>query len=71
MCTRLALKPGFGGKATEICQPLSAWSRTISAAKSGGRRAKVVIGDAVAEIQGLHAEVARAVSSGLGLRSLR
>jgi len=30
-----------------------------------------VIGDAVAEIQGLHAEVARAVSSGLGLRSLR
>ena len=40
-------------------------------AKSGGRRAKVVIGDAVAEIQGLHAEVARAVSSGLGLRSLR
>jgi MoxR-like ATPase len=40
-------------------------------AKSGGRRAKAVIGDAVAEIQGLHAEVARAVSSGLGLRSLR
>jgi MoxR-like ATPase len=42
-------------------------------AKSGGRRAKAVIGDAVAEIQGLHAEVARAVSTGLGigLRSLR
>jgi MoxR-like ATPase len=42
-------------------------------AKSGGRRAKAVISDAVAEIQGLHAEVARAVSSGLGLgmRSLR
>lgn len=42
-------------------------------AKSGGRRAKVVISDAVAEIQGLHAEVARAVSAGLGLglRSLR
>ncbi len=42
-------------------------------AKSGGRRAKVVIADAVAEIQGLHAEVARAVSAGLGLglRSLR
>jgi len=40
-------------------------------AKSAGRRAKAVIGDAVAEIQGLHAEVARAVSSGLGLRSLR
>jgi MoxR-like ATPase len=41
--------------------------------KSGGRRAKAVISDAVAEIQGLHAEVARAVSTGLGLglRSLR
>jgi MoxR-like ATPase len=42
-------------------------------AKSAGRRAKAVISDAVTEIQGLHAEVARAVSSGLGLgmRSLR
>jgi MoxR-like ATPase len=42
-------------------------------AKSAGRRAKAVISDAVAEIQGLHAEVARAVSSGLGLgmRSLQ
>lgn len=42
-------------------------------AKSGGRRAKVVIDDAVAEIRGLHGEVARAVSTGLGLglRSLR
>ncbi len=42
-------------------------------AKTGGRRARSVIGDAVTEIQGLHAEVARAVSSGLGLglRSLR
>lgn len=42
-------------------------------AKSAGRRAKTAIGDAVTEIQGLHAEVARAVSSGLGLgmRSLR
>jgi MoxR-like ATPase len=40
-------------------------------AKSAGRRAKVVINDAVAEIQGLHAEMARAVSSGLGLRGLQ
>jgi MoxR-like ATPase len=40
-------------------------------AKSGGRRAKAVINDAIAEIRGLHAELARAVSSGLGLRSLR
>ena len=42
-------------------------------AKTGGRRSKAVISDAAAEIQGLHAEVAREVSSGLGLgmRSLR
>lgn len=42
-------------------------------AKSGGRRAKETIADAAAEIKGLHAEVARAVSQGLGigLRSLR
>lgn len=48
-------------------------ARLAELAKSGGRRAKAVISDAVAEIQGLHAEVARAVSQGLGigLRSLR
>lgn len=44
-------------------------------AKSGGRRSKAVISDAVAEIQGLHAEMARAVAQGMGiggsLRSLR
>ena len=42
-------------------------------AKAGGRRAKAVIGEAIGEIRGLHAEVARAVSTGLGLglRSLR
>ena len=36
-------------------------------AKSGGRRAKAVVADAAAEVQSLHAELARAVSSGLGL----
>ncbi len=42
-------------------------------AKSAGRRAKATIGDVVAEIQGLHADLARAVSAGLGigLRSVR
>lgn len=42
-------------------------------AKSAGRRAQATILDAVAEIKGLHAELARAVSAGLGigLRSLR
>jgi MoxR-like ATPase len=48
-------------------------SKLAELAKSGGRRAKTTINDAIAEIQGLHAEVARAVSTGLGigLRSLR
>jgi MoxR-like ATPase len=42
-------------------------------AKSAGRRAQATIRDAVAEIKGLHAELARAVSAGLGigLRSVR
>lgn len=40
-------------------------------ARSGGRRAKSVVSDAQAEIQGMHAEMARAVSAGLGLRALR
>lgn len=40
-------------------------------ARSGGRRAKAVVSDAQAEIQGMHAEMARAVSAGLGLRALR
>jgi MoxR-like ATPase len=44
-------------------------------AKSAGRRAKATIADAVAEIQGLHGSMARAVAQGMGiggsLRSLR
>ena len=40
-------------------------------ARSGGRRAKAVIADASAEIQQTHAEMARTVSAGLGLRALR
>lgn len=36
-------------------------------ARSAGRRAKTVVGDAITEINGLHAELARAVSQGLGL----
>jgi len=38
---------------------------------SAGRRARSVISDAVAEIRGLHAELARAVSAGLGIRSIK
>jgi len=40
-------------------------------AKSAGRRASVVIYDAVQEIVTIHAELARTVSAGLGLRSAR
>ena len=40
-------------------------------AKSAGRRGKAVIADATTEIQALHAEMARTVSTGLGLRALR
>ncbi len=42
-------------------------SKLTDLAKSGGRRAKEVIAAATAEVNGLHAELARAVSSGLGL----
>jgi MoxR-like ATPase len=48
-------------------------ARLQDLAKSAGRRAKTTIKDAVAEIQGMHAELARAVSAGLGIgiRSVR
>ena len=42
-------------------------------AKSAGKRAQASISDAIAEVNGLHAELARSVSTGLGLgmRALR
>lgn len=65
-------RKAYIAQAAEATQQFDAQrDRLAELAKSGGRRAKAVIADAVAEIQGLHAEVARAVSSGLGLRSLR
>lgn len=39
--------------------------------QSAGRRGRAVIDDARLEIQGMHAELARTVSAGLGLRALR
>lgn len=39
--------------------------------QAAGRRGRAVIADASVEIQGMHAELARTVSAGLGLRSLR
>lgn len=39
--------------------------------RSGGRRARGVISDASAEIGFMHSDLARAVSTGLGLRGVR
>ena len=67
-------RKAYIGQAAQAVEQFDAQQAKLAElAKTGGRRAKSVIGDAVAEIQGLHAEVARAVSSGLGLgmRSLR
>lgn len=40
-------------------------------ARSAGRRARSVIGQATGEIRGMHAELARTISSGLGLGGLK
>jgi MoxR-like ATPase len=45
--------------------------KLVELAQAAGRRAHAVVADASTEIQGMHAEVARAVSAGLGLRGLR
>ncbi len=65
-------RKSYIGQAAQAVEQFDAQQvKLADLARSGGRRAKTVIGDAVAEIRGLHAEVARAVSSGLGLRSMR
>jgi MoxR-like ATPase len=57
--------------ASAIDQFTSQKEKLAELARSAGRRAKSVIADAQAEIQGLHAEFARGVSAGLGLRALQ
>jgi len=64
----------YVGQAAQAIEQFTAQQGKLAElAKSAGRRARVAIGDAIAEIQGLHAELARAVSAGLGigLRSVR
>lgn len=64
----------YVGQAAQALDQFSAQQGKLAElAKSAGRRARVAIGDAVAEIQGLHAELTRALSAGLGigLRSVR
>ncbi len=65
-------RKSYIGQAAQAVEQFDAQQAKLAElGRSAGRRARSVIGDAVAEIQGLHAEVARAVSTGLGLRSLR
>jgi MoxR-like ATPase len=45
--------------------------RLAKLGRSAGRRAKEVIADATADIEAMHAELARTVSAGLGLRSAK
>jgi len=45
--------------------------KLVELGNSAGRRGRTVIDDAKTEIQGMHAQLARAISAGLGLRSLR
>lgn len=67
-------RKAYVGQAAQAIEQFTAQQGKLAElAKSAGRRARVAIGDAIAEIQGLHAELARAVSAGLGigLRSVR
>jgi MoxR-like ATPase len=73
-----ALKSGdrkaYVGQAAQAIEQFAAQQGKLGElTKSAGRRAQATIRDAIAEIQGLHAELARAVSAGLGigLRSVR
>ena len=67
-------RKAYVGQAAQAIEQFAAQQgRLAELAKSAGRRARVAIGDAVTEIQGLHAELARAVSAnlGIGMRSVR
>lgn len=67
-------RKAYVGQAAQAIEQFTAQQGKLAdLAKSAGRRARVAIGDAVTEIQGLHAELARAVSAnlGIGMRSVR
>lgn len=67
-------RKAYVGQAAQAIEQFTAQQGKLTElSRSAGRRARLAIGDAVAEIQGLHAELARAVSAGLGigLRSVR
>ena len=59
-------------QAAQAVEQFDAQQRKLTElASSAGRRAKGTIADASLEIQSLHGEMARTVSAGLGIRSLR
>jgi MoxR-like ATPase len=62
-------KAYISAAATAIEQFNQQQQRLGELAVAGGRRARAVVADASAEINLMHAELARAVSAGLGLRS--
>lgn len=67
-------RKAYVGQAAQAIEQFAAQQGKLGElTKSAGRRAQATIRDAIAEIQGLHAELARAVSAGLGigLRSVR
>ena len=65
-------RKAYIGQAASTIEQFDAQQKKLTElSRSGGRRAKTVISDASTEIQAMHAELARAVSAGLGLRALR
>jgi MoxR-like ATPase len=61
-------RKAYVGQAAQAIETFAAQQGKLGElAKCAGRRAQTTIRDAVAEIQGLHAELARAVSAGLGI----
>ena len=65
-------RKAYIGQAAQAIEQFEAQKKKLGElGQAGGRRARGVIADAASEIQGMHAELARAVSAGLGLRALR
>ena len=65
-------RKAYVGQCAQVIDQFTAQQQKLTElSRSGGRRAKTVIADAASEIQAMHAELARAVSAGLGLRALR
>jgi predicted transcriptional regulator len=65
-------RKAYIAQAAQVLEQFQAQKKKLDQlAKSAGRRSSVVIFDAVQEIVSIHAELARTVGAGLGLRSAR